>query len=342
VEAPLGERRQLGWTDLRVAPLAVGTMQLGWALSDVHSMDLLDVYVEAGGNFIDSADMYGPDQTRRSWAAARPHVGVAEEIIGRWMHHRKNRDQLVVATKARAWVWDGPDGAGLSAKHLTRALDDSLRRLRVETIDLYQAHWPDDEVPVEETFGFFEEMVKAGKIRYVGTSNYAGMGRLEEVLALSKQPGYPRLASEQPRYNLVNRGEFEGGLQRIALQEQIGVICYSPLGSGFLSGKYRRGAPVPSSHRGGFVSQYFNERGWLLIDTLEEVGRNHGASVPAVALAWMLAQPGITAPIVGASSTQQLEQWLPAARLQLEPDELSRLSEAGWWESAIEFSGSWV
>jgi aryl-alcohol dehydrogenase-like predicted oxidoreductase len=336
----LGQRRPLGWTDLVVSPIALGTMQLGWTLSDVGSMDLLDAYVGAGGNFIDTADMYGPDQTRRSFAEARLHVGVSEDIIGRWMAARKNRDRLVLATKARAQMWDGPDGVGLSKAHVIRAAEDSLRRLRVDTIDLYQAHWPDEAVPLEETLSAFGDLVQAGKVRYVGTSNFAALGQLSQVIELGRTGQFPRLASEQPRYNLVHRAEYEESMQATALKERLGVICYSPLAAGFLTGKYRRETPAPSTARLKFLGQYFNERGWQLIDVLDEVAHAHEASIAAVALAWILAQPGITAPIAGANSLQHTMSWLPAGRLTLDASEVERLTRASWWSSAIEFS-SW-
>lgn len=335
----LSTRRRLGWTELEVSPLGLGTMQFGWSMANVAAMDLLDAYVEAGGNFIDTADMYGPDQTRRSWAAARPHVGVSEQVIGRWLRDRGNRDQLVIATKVRAQMWDGPDGQGLSRAHILRAVDDSLRRLRIETIDLYQAHWPDDDAPVEETLGVFQELVDAGKVRYVGTSNFSS-ATLERLLELSRSAGYPRIASEQPRYNLVNRSEYEASLRDLAMRENIGVVCYSPLASGFLTGKYSRDRATPRSDRLGFVSQYFTDAGWALVEALGEIAESHGMSLSAVALAWILAQPGITAAIVGTNSIEHLQRALPAAALQLSPEELDRLSTLGWENSQIEFQ-SW-
>src|SRR5579862_8711914 len=182
--AELAGRRLLGWTDLSVSPLALGTMQFGWSVSDVGAFDLLDRFVEAGGNFVDTADMYGPDQTRRSWLAARPHVGVSEDVVGRWIAERANRDHVVLATKVRARMWDGEDGEGLSRTHVVRAVEDSLRRLRTDRIDLYQAHWPDDATPLEETMGVFAELVEAGKVLYVGTSNYALAGQLDDAAGL--------------------------------------------------------------------------------------------------------------------------------------------------------------
>jgi aryl-alcohol dehydrogenase-like predicted oxidoreductase len=335
----LSARRRLGWTGLEVAPLCLGTMQFGWSMASVAAMDLLDAYVEAGGNFIDTADMYGPDQTRRSWAAARPHVGVSEQIIGRWLRDRGNRDQLVIATKVRAQMWDGDDGQGLSPAHIRRAAEDSLRRLGIDTIDLYQAHWPDDAVPPEETLGALQELIDAGKVRYVGTSNFPPE-TLTRLLELSRSGRYPRLASEQLRYNLLNRAEYEASLRDLALAENLGILCYSPLASGFLTGKYTPHHAQPDSDRLGYVSQYFTEPGWELVGELANTAEAHAVSPSAVALAWLLAQPGITAVIAGANSLQHLHRALPAAQVRLTAEEIDRLAKLGWQASKIEFQ-SW-
>jgi len=337
---PLSERRSLGWTDLRVSAVALGTMQFGWSVTDVRAFDLLDRYFDAGGNFIDTADMYGPDQTRRSWQAARPHVGISEEVIGRWMTERGHRDNVVIATKVRARMWDGEDGEGLSRRHIIRAVEDSLRRLRTDRIDLYQAHWPDDDTPIEESFAAFQELVDSGKVRYVGTSNYGLAGQLRTVAALWQTHHVPRLASEQPRYNLVHREEYETQVRGVALEHHLGVICYSPLAGGFLTSKYHSADELAQSQRRRHLSQYGVRDGWRLLAALREIAGNHRTSPGAVALSWMLAKPGITAPIVGANSIGQLESWLPAATLELDTAELLLLDEHSWAKSDIEFS-SW-
>jgi aryl-alcohol dehydrogenase-like predicted oxidoreductase len=336
---PLSARRRVGWTDLKVAPLCLGTMLFGWSMSSVAAMDLLDAYVEAGGNFLDTADMYGPDQTRRSWAQARPHVGVSEQIIGRWLRDRGNRDQLVIATKVRAQMWDGHDGQGLSPAHIRQAAEDSLRRLGIDTIDLYQAHWPDDQVRLEETLGAFQELIDAGKVRYVGTSNFPTK-TLTTLFELNRTHRYPRIASEQLRYHLLNRAEYEVSLRELALSENIGILCYSPLASGFLTGKYTRDRAHPAGDRLRFVSQYFTEPGWLLVDELGRIAADHQVTPAAVALAWLLAQPGISAVIVGTNSLEHLRRALPAARLRLRTEEVDRLAKLGWQNSRIEFQ-SW-
>jgi aryl-alcohol dehydrogenase-like predicted oxidoreductase len=335
----LGSRRPLGWTDVEVAPLALGTMQCGWSLSDVSSMELLDRYVEAGGNFVDTADMYGPNQNWRDYRRCKPHLGVSEDIIGRWMTDRRNRDTIVLATKVRARMWDGPDGEGLSRAHITRAVEDSLRRLRTDYIDLYQAHWPDDSVPLEETFSTFADLVSSGKVRYVGVSNYAALGQLDAVVALESL-GYPRLASEQLRFNLLNRSEYEGKAERTLTDHHVATLCYSPLASGFLTGKHSRFGPAEESERRRFVAQYANDSGWQLIARLSELARGRGVSVAAVALTWVLSHPGVTAAVVGANGTSQLDDLVPAGTLVLEPADLAELTALGWKTSKPEYT-SW-
>jgi aryl-alcohol dehydrogenase-like predicted oxidoreductase len=332
----LHDRRALGWTNLQVSSLAMGTMQFGWLVSDVESMKILDAYVEAGGNFIQTANMYGADQNLMSYERGKAHIGVTEDLLGRWMQSRGNRDQLVIGTKVRARVWDGPDGEGLGRRHVEQAVEDSLRRLGVDAIDLYTAHWPDPETPIEETIEVFEGLVDAGKVRYIGLSNFAAFGALDVTLDATTRSKV-RIAAEQPRYSLVNRAEYEDHLQEVALREEIGITPYSSLAGGFLTGKYRRGEPVPDSVRAGYASKLMNDRGWALLDVLDAVAGDHDATVSAVALAWVLTQPGITSPIVGANSISQMTGWLPAAEIQLTTDEVDRLSAASWEASDMEF-----
>lgn len=337
-DQPLSSRRSLGWTDLSVSPLSLGTMQFGWSVTDVGAFDILDRYRGAGGNFIDTADMYGPDQTRRSWDAGRPHVGVSEEVIGRWMADRGCRDEIVLGTKVRARMWDGDDGEGLSRRHIERAVDDSLRRLRTDRIDLYQAHWPDLDTPPGTTFEVFGELVDTGKVRYVGTSNYGVFGQLEEASTLWERARAPRVASEQLRFNLTNRDEYDQTVKPVVESQGIGVTCYSPLAAGFLTGKYKTMEDLRASARFGHLAQYGNERGFALVDALCQVAGDHGVDPAAVALAWLLSQDGVTSPIVGANSIEQLESWLPAATISLSPHDLAFLDARSWGASEIEFS----
>ena len=245
----------------------------------------------------------------------------------------------MIATKVRAQMWDGHDGQGLSPAHIRRAAEDSLMRLGIDTIDLYQAHWPDDQVRLEETLGAFQELIDAGKVRYVGTSNFPAE-TLNRLLELSQSQKFPRIASEQLRYNLVNRAEYEASLRDLALRENLGILCYSPLASGFLTGKYASNRARQDSDRLRFVSQYFTEQGWLLADELTNTAAAHEVTPAAVALAWLLAQPGVSAVIVGTNSLDHLRLALPAARLRLTTEETERLAKLGWQSSQIEFQ-SW-
>lgn len=312
-------KRQLGATDLQVSALCLGTMQFGWTADERASYDVLDAYAEAGGNFIDTADIYS------RWAPGNPG-GVAEEIIGRWMRDRGNRDALVVATKVRGPMWEGADGEGLSRAHITRAVEDSLRRLQVERIDLYQCHWPDERTPIEETLAVFGELIAAGKVRYIGASNYSA-AQLTSALDAATG-GLPRFSTLQPHHNLVHRAEYEAELMPMCQRERLGVIPYSPLAGGFLTGKYRRGQALPNSQRAGRAKDYMTDRNLGVIDELDAIARDHAVSIAAVALAWQLAKPAITAPIIGANSPAQLADLLPAADLQLHAGELARLDAA--------------
>jgi aryl-alcohol dehydrogenase-like predicted oxidoreductase len=307
-------------TSLSVSNICLGTMQFGWTADQAASFAVLDAYVEAGGNFIDTADIYS------NWSPGNPG-GLSEEIIGRWMKARGNRDRLVVATKLRGRMWAGGDGEGLGRAHVVRAAEDSLRRLQVETIDLYQCHWPDDRTPVEETLSVFGELIAAGKVRYVGASNYSA-AQLEEALSVASEKGLPRFVTLQPHHNLVHRAEYETELAALCDREGIGVIPYSPLAAGFLTGKYRKGKPSPKSQRAGRVKQYMTEDGFAVIDALERIAQPRGTTVPAVALAWELTRPAVVAPIIGANTPAQLADLLPAADLELSQDEVRALNAA--------------
>ncbi len=312
-----------GSTDLEVTNLCLGTMQFGWTADEAASVSVLDGYVEAGGNFIDTADIYS------RWAPGNPG-GVSEEIIGRWMKERGNRGDLVVATKVRGQMWDGPDGEGLGRAHIERAAEDSLRRLQVETIDLYQTHWPDDDTPLEETLTVFGELVKSGKVRYVGLSN-SPTEHMSEVLRLASENGLPGIVSLQPHHNLVWRKEYEARKAVFCEENGIAVIPYSPLEGGFLTGKYRRGQPLPDSQRAGGVKRFLTDDGFDVVEALGKIASAKGTTIAAVALAWSLTRPAIVAPIIGANNTQQLADLLPAGDLSLSADEVSALDAASAW-----------
>ena len=311
---------QLGKTGISVSNLCLGTMQFGWTADEAASIAVMDAFVAAGGNFIDTADIYS------SWAPGNPG-GVSEEIIGRWMKARGNRSSIVIATKVRGTMWKGDDGEGLSRAHITRAVEDSLRRLQIETIDLYQCHWPDDKTPVDETLAVFDELIKAGKIRHIGASNYSA-AQLGDALKVAAEKKLPRFATLQPHHNLVHRKEYEAELAAVCASEGMGVIPYSPLAGGFLSGKYRKDQPLPESQRAGRVKEYMTDAGFRAVDALDAVARAHSTSVPAVALAWQMTRPAVTGPIIGANTPDQLAALLPASELRLSADEVAALDAA--------------
>lgn len=221
-------------------------------------------------------------------------------------------------------MWEGPDGEGLSRAHIQRAVEDNLRRLQVETIDLYQCHWPDEDTPIEETLSVFGELITSGKVRYVGASNYTA-AQLEEAHRVSGEKALARFVSLQPNYSLVHRAEFEDALAALCAREEIGVIPYSPLAGGFLTGKYRRKRPPPKSQRAEGAKRYMTERGFGVVDALDAVAKAHDTHVAAVALAWLLSKPAVTAPIIGANTPEQLADLLPAPELRLGADELAAL-----------------
>ena len=318
--------RNLGRTGLKVSEICLGTMQWGWTADEETSHTIMDAFVEAGGNFIDTADIYS------NWAPNNPG-GVSEEIIGRWMQVRGNRDQIVVATKARGRMWEGPNGEGLSRVHLIKACEDSLRRLQTDYIDLYQTHWYDEDTPIEETMEALDTLVRQGKVRYVGCSNYPAW-RLMEALWASDKRNLVRYDSIQPHYSLAHRAEFEREAHEACVTYGIGVIPYSPLAGGFLTGKYTRDSETASARAEGIKRRYFNDAGWRILDAVRAVASAIGSTPTAVSLAWLLAQPGMTAPIIGANSIEQLQASLVASGLQLTPEQVGALSTASNWRDS--------
>jgi aryl-alcohol dehydrogenase-like predicted oxidoreductase len=318
------EYRRLGRTGLKVSELCMGTMQFGWTTHEANAFQVLDAYAESGGNFLDTADVY----TR--WAEGNPG-GVAEQIIGRWMTARGNRDQMVVATKVRGTMGPGPNDVGLSRKHILDAAEASLRRLQIEYIDLYQAHSDDPEVPLEETLEAFDSLVQRGLVRYVGASNYDAW-RLMKALGISERHGLSRYDSLQPRYSLAARSEYERELEPLCRSEGVGVIPYSPLAGGFLTGKYRRGQEPPESGRAAAVQrQYYRDEAFSLLDRVDEVTERHGATPAQISLAWLLARPGITSPITSANTAGQWQDLAGAVSIKLSPEDVQVLDEASSW-----------
>jgi aryl-alcohol dehydrogenase-like predicted oxidoreductase len=313
--------RKLGRTGLKVSELCLGTMQFGWTTDEKNSLAVLDAYFAAGGNFIDTADIYttwGP----RGLAAG----GESEEVIGRWMKARGNRQQIVLATKVRGQMWEGPDGEGLSRARVIRCCEDSLRRLQTDHIDLYQCHWVDLDTPIEETLSALDDLVRAGKVRYIGASNYPAW-RLMEALGQSDRHNYARFVSYQPQYSLMERAGFEIEAMPLCRHHGLGVMPYSPLAGGFLTGKYRRGVKIESLRAGEVQKNYANDRGFALIDELEKIGRAHGKTVGQTALAWLLTNPVVTAPIIGANTATQLQESLGAVGYRLNAAEMESLHQ---------------
>ena len=319
--------RRLGRTGLQVSAICLGTMQFGWTAGEETAFAVLDAAVDAGCNFVDSADLYS------RWVEGH-QGGESETIIGRWLARRPGRRrQLVLATKVRAPMGDGPNDQGLTRLHLVNGVEESLRRLQTDTIDLYQMHWPDEDTPLDETLRALDDLVRAGKIRYIGCSNYPAW-LLAKALWRSDVGRLVRFEALQPHYNYVHRAEFERELQPLCLDQQIGVLPYSPLAGGFLSGKYRRDAPLPDSARAGSVQRrYMNARGFAAVEALAEMAAARGVSVPQLAMAWVLANPAVTAAIAGANSVAQLAENMGGAALVLSTEEKTRLDAVTAWES---------
>jgi aryl-alcohol dehydrogenase-like predicted oxidoreductase len=328
--------RRLGSSGLHVSAIALGTMQFGWTAGEETSFAIMDEFAEWGGTLIDTADSYS------AWADDNAG-GVSEEIIGRWLKARGNRDDLVIATKVRS-----PGGAkfsqgrktryqreGLSRRWITKACEDSLRRLGIEHIDLYQAHSFDPYTPIEETLSAFTDLVRRGLVRYLGCSNFSAW-RLMESLWASDARGLERFVAAQPEYSLAapTRANFEREIAPACLAYGVGVLPYSPLAGGFLTGKYRRDQPLPDSVRAEDNKGRMSEQNWELVDTLVSVADAHAATPAQVALAWLLTRPFVTAPIVGANSVAQLRELLPAVALDLTGDEVDRLDKVSSWPKA--------
>jgi aryl-alcohol dehydrogenase-like predicted oxidoreductase len=297
-----------------VFPLCLGGNVFGWSIDERRSFEVLDSYVAAGGNFIDTADVYG----RRGPGGA----GESERIIGRWIAARGNREQLVIATK----VGMMPELHGLTRATIRSGIEGSLERLGIDTVDLYYAHSDDPDTPLQETLGAFGELIEEGKIRHAAASNYSA-ARLEQAVGVGAGEGMAAYVALQPHYNLVERGEYEGELERVCARHGIACIPYFGLARGFLTGKYRRGGEdVDSPRAAGVRESYFNERDFAVLDALDQIAAAHQSSVAAVALAWLLAQPTVLAPIASATSTEQLAELLACTELELSAQELELLS----------------
>lgn len=312
-------RRPLGRTGLEIAPLVFGGNVFGWTVDQATSFALLDRFVDAGLNAIDTADVYS------SWVPGN-QGGESETIIGNWLKSSPGRREKTVIITKVGWAF-GPDDKGLSAKRIMTAVEDSLRRLQTDYIDLYLSHCPDPDTPVEESLRAYETLIRQGKVKAIGASNHDA-AQLREALTLASAKGLPRYEVCQPEYNLYDRSSYEGELRDLCIAERLGVITYYSLASGFLSGKYRSSNDQPKSVRGPGISKYLNPRGLRILDALDSVAGAHGAQPAEVALAWLIAQEGITAPIASATSIDQLDSLVRATRLSLLPADMSLLNAA--------------
>lgn len=309
--------RRLGKSDLEVAPLVLGGNVFGWTADEKASFAILDAFIDGGFNAVDTADVYS------RWSPAG--AGASESVIGAWLKQSGKRAKVVLATKFGMEMGEGQKG--LSAKYMVEAVEASLKRLQTDYIDLYQSHRDDPETPQEETAEAFDRLVKAGKVRVIGSSNFTP-DRLKSALAISQAKGLARYNSEQPLYNLYARAGFESGLQQACIENEVGVIPYSSLASGFLTGKYRTEADLTKSPRGGGVKKMMDARGMRILDALDQVCGEKAASQAQVALAWVMAQPGLTGPIASATSLEQLDELMGSARLNLTPEDLALLDKA--------------
>ena len=312
------EKRRLGRSDLMVSPLCLGGNVFGWTADEATSFKVLDAYAGAGLNFIDTADVYS------TWVPGH-EGGESETIIGRWMKERCNRETLVIATKVGSEM--SPDRKGLSKGYIRSAVEDSLRRLQTDYIDLYQSHRDDLDTPQQETLEAYGELIREGKVRAIGASNFTAE-RLREALDISARHGLPRYESLQPKYNLSDRSEYEADLEPLCRREEVGVIPYYGLASGFLTGKYRTEADFGKSVRGGRMAAYLDDRGRRILAALDAVSARKNATPAQIALAWLMARPGLTAPIASATSVEQILDLVQATRLRLDREDVEQLDQA--------------
>lgn len=312
------KKRRLGQSALEIGPIALGGNVFGWTVDEAMSFKLLDGFLDSGLNLIDTADVYS------RWNPGN-QGGESETIIGKWLKARGNRDKVILATKVGSEM--GPDRKGLSRPYITRAVEDSLRRLQTDYIDLYQSHVDDPDTPIEETLTAYADLIRQGKVREIGASNFTG-ARLAESLRIAAEKGLPRYQSLQPLYNLVERKEFEGELEELCLREKIGVISYYGLASGFLTGKYRSLEDLKGRARAAGVEKYMNDAGFRVLEALDDVAASYGAKPGQIALAWLIARPSVTAPIASATNPEQLSELVKAAEIELDRNAIQQIDEA--------------
>jgi aryl-alcohol dehydrogenase-like predicted oxidoreductase len=312
------QKRKLGNSDIEIAPLAFGGNVFGWTVDEATSFKLLDAFVEAGFNFIDTADTYS------HWAPGN-NGGESETVIGRWLQRVGRRDKVIIATKVGSEM--GPNRKGLSGTYIRRAVEDSLQRLQTDYIDLYQSHVDDADTPLEETLKAYDQLIKEGKIRVIGASNYSAQ-RLRQALEVSRKHGLPRYESLQPLYNLYDRTEFEKKLAPLCREQNVGVISYFSLASGFLTGKYRSMDDLVDHARAEMIKKYIDARGLRILRVLDTVARQYALAPATVALAWLIAQPAVTAPIASATSLAQLQELVKTTTVELDKSSLDLLNAA--------------
>lgn len=312
------EKKQLGNTDLKTSPIVFGGNVFGWTLSEKESFKMLDELLERGFDTIDTADVYS------RWAEG-VEGGTSEKIIGKWMKDRKVRDKITLITKVGSSMQQGGE-KNISKDYILKASEDSLKRLQTDYIDLYFTHYDDNKTSVEETLEAYQQLINEGKVRSIGASNMSAE-RLQESLDAAKNNNLPKYEVFQPEYSLAERNKFEGEIKDICIENNLGVIPYFSLASGFLTGKYRKEEDLQGQDRKDMVKAYFNEKGLKIISTLDDISRSHEVSNAGVALAWLIQRPGITAPIASATKSSHLKSFQEAVNLKLSEEEMNRLNE---------------
>jgi len=315
-------KRKLGASGIEVAPLAFGGNVFGWTVDEAQSFRLLDEFVARGFNLVDTADVYS------AWAPGN-RGGESETILGKWMKQRGNRNRVVLATKVGKEM--GPGRKGLSRKYIREAVEDSLKRLQTDFIDLYQSHDDDLSVPPAEALETFAGLIQEGKVRAIGASNFNAQ-RLQENLEISRVNGLPRYEALQPKFNLYDRIDFEKELEPLCVKEAIGVLSYYSLASGFLTGKYRSEKDLSKSARGQGNKKFLNQRGFRILAALDEIAGSFGTTPAAVSIAWLIARPSVTAPIASATTLEQLNDLVRGAEMKLDAASVATLDEASKWE----------
>jgi len=315
------EKRKLGSSDIEIAPLVFGGNVFGWTTDDNRTFELLDAFVDAGFNAVDTADVYS------AWVPGNKG-GESETAIGKWFKKSGKRDKIVLATKVGSEM--SPGKKGLSKKYILEAVESSLTRLQTDYIDLYQSHYDDPNTPIEETMEAYHALVKAGKVRIIGASNFSA-DRLEESVKIGLQEGFTAYQTFQPEFNLFDRQDFEENIAPFTIDNNLSVISYFSLASGFLSGKYRSKEDLKGSKRSGMVEKYLTERGFKILSALDEIASEYNSNPATISLAWIIANPAVTAPIASATTLDQLKQLTEAATIQLDEVALEKLTDASAW-----------